>query len=56
MLFRSYEFSDVSLAPQPLNWIDLNEEEQIQQMEKLVEAMEDHDDVQDVYHNWNQEE
>lgn len=53
---KGYEFSDVSLAPQPLNWIDLNEEEQIQQMEKLVEAMEDHDDVQDVYHNWNQEE
>ncbi|HHU07067.1 MAG TPA: YebC/PmpR family DNA-binding transcriptional regulator [Clostridiaceae bacterium] len=50
-----YEFSDVSLAPQPLNWVDLNDEEQIQQMEKLIEAMEDHDDVQDVYHNWNQE-
>jgi YebC/PmpR family DNA-binding regulatory protein len=52
---KNYEFSDVSLAPQPINWIDLNEEEQILQMEKLIEAMEDHDDVQDVYHNWNQD-
>ncbi|HHV42633.1 MAG TPA: YebC/PmpR family DNA-binding transcriptional regulator [Clostridiaceae bacterium] len=52
---KGYEFLDVSLAPEPLNWTDLTDEDQIKQMEKLIEVMEDHDDVQDVFHNWNQE-
>ncbi len=52
---KGYEFTDVSLAPQPLSWVELASEEQKLQMEKLITSMEDHDDVQDVFHNWEEE-
>ena len=29
-------------------------EEDIKNMEKLIDALEDNDDVQNVYHNWEQ--
>ncbi|MGI6089831.1 MAG: YebC/PmpR family DNA-binding transcriptional regulator [Saccharofermentanales bacterium] len=51
---KNYEFLDLSLAPRPSSWVELSDEEQSKQMEKLIEVMEDHDDVQDVFHNWNQ--
>ena len=37
------------------NYIKLNDEEDIKNMEKLIDALEDNDDVQNVYHNWEQE-
>ncbi len=51
---KNYEFLDLSLAPRPSTWVELSDDEQSKQMEKLIEVMEDHDDVQDVFHNWNQ--
>ena len=30
-------------------------EEDIKNMEKLIDALEDNDDVQNVYHNWEQD-
>ena len=32
---------------------ELTEEGQINAMTKLLEMLEDNDDVQDVYHNWD---
>lgn len=34
----------------------LTDARQIELMDKLVENLEDMDDVQNVYHNWEQEE
>ena len=37
------------------NYQKLEDEEQIKLMEKLIDIMEDDDDVQNVWHNWDQE-
>lgn len=36
----------------PSMYVTLENEEQIKQMNTLLEMLEDNDDVQDVYHNW----
>ena len=36
----------------PSMYVTLENEEQIKQMNTLLELLEDNDDVQDVYHNW----
>lgn len=51
-----YEFADQSLAPQPLTLTKLNDEESVKQMEKLIDMLEENDDVTDVWHNWDQDE
>ena len=38
----------------PQNYQKLDNEEHIKQMEKLIDAMEDDDDVQNVWHNWEE--
>ena len=38
----------------PQNYQKLDNEEQAKQMEKLIDAMEDDDDVQNVWHNWEE--
>ena len=55
-LAQSYEMIDQRLGPVPLNWVTLSSEEEIDNMEKLIDRLEDDDDVQDVYHNWGQED
>lgn len=37
----------------PDNYISLEDEEDIKKMNKILTLLEDDDDVQDVYHNWN---
>ncbi|MCH5185214.1 MAG: YebC/PmpR family DNA-binding transcriptional regulator [Oscillospiraceae bacterium] len=43
--------AEVSLIPQTT--VDLTDEKQLSMMTKLLETLEDNDDVQEVYHNWN---
>ena len=38
-----------------MNYQKLENEEHIKLMEKMIEIMEDDDDVQNVWHNWDQE-
>ena len=38
----------------PQNYQKLDNEDQIKMMEKLIDAMEDDDDVQNVWHNWEE--
>ena len=38
----------------PQNYITLTDETDIKNMEKLIDLLEDNDDVQNVYHNWEQ--
>lgn len=46
--------AEVSMVPQTMT--ELTDEKQIQMMSKMLENMEDDDDVQDVYHNWDMPE
>lgn len=49
---KGYEFisADVKLIPQTTT--ELTDEEQLKFMNKLVDMLEDDDDVQNIYHNW----
>lgn len=49
---NGYEFSMAELAFLPQNTSELKDEEDIKNMVKLIEMLEDNDDVQNVYHNW----
>lgn len=51
-----YEFAAVELTYIPQNTVELTDEEDIKNMEKLIDMLEDNDDVQEVYHNWEMDE
>ena len=52
LLEKGYEFvsADVKLVPQTTTV--LSDEAQVKAMEKLIDLLEDDDDVQNVFHNW----
>lgn len=52
---RGYKFEAADLYYIPLNEMSLPTEESKELMEKLIDALEDDDDVQSVYHNWDGE-
>ena len=45
--------AQIEMVPQ--NYQKLESEEHIKLMEKLIDIMEDDDDVQNIWHNWEQE-
>ncbi|HHV25969.1 YebC/PmpR family DNA-binding transcriptional regulator [Anaerosalibacter bizertensis] len=49
---KGYEFVTAETSFIPQNTVELKEEKDIKNMVKLIENLEDNDDVQDVYHNW----
>lgn len=44
--------ANVEMVPQ--NYITLSSEDDLKNMQKLLDALEDNDDVQNVYHNWEE--
>ena len=50
-----YTFVSAQIEMVPQNYQKLETEEQIALMEKLLDIMEDDDDVQNVWHNWDQD-
>ena len=52
---RGYAFVQAAVEMVPQNYVKLTDEEDIKNMEKLLEFLEDNDDVQNVYHNWEQD-
>jgi len=50
---KKYEFADVSLGPVPVTWTEINDPELAEKLEKLIDKMEELDDVQEVFHNWD---
>ena len=50
-----YTFASAQIEMVPQNYQKLESEEQIALMEKLIDIMEDDDDVQNVWHNWDQD-
>ena len=49
-----YTFVSAQIEMVPQNYQKLDSEEQATQMQKLIDAMEDDDDVQNVWHNWEE--
>ena len=52
---KGYTFLEAEVRMVPQNYVTLTNEEDIKNMEKLIEMLEDNDDVQNVYHNWDQD-
>ena len=52
---KNYSFvsADISLVPQ--TYVKLESDEDIKNMEKLLDMLEDNEDVQNTYHNWDQD-
>ena len=52
---KGYVFASASIDMVPQNYIKLTNEDDIKNMTKMIDLMEDNEDVQNVYHNWEQE-
>ncbi len=46
--------ADAEVTMLPQTYVDLTDEEDIKNMNKILELLDEDDDVQDVYHNWNE--
>ena len=53
---EGYHFLSAQIEMVPQNYIKLTDPEDIKNMEKMIEMFEDNDDVQNVWHNWDDEE
>ena len=53
---EGYTFAQAELQMVPQNYITLEKEEDMAQMRKLLDNLEDNDDVQAVWHNWENED
>ncbi|MPM28339.1 Transcriptional regulatory protein PmpR [bioreactor metagenome] len=49
------EFLEADVVMSPTTWTKIEDEELTAKMEKLLELLEEHDDVQNVWHNWDEE-
>lgn len=52
-LEAKYELSSAEITMVPQTMVALTDEDQITKMQKMIDALEDSDDVQDIYHNWD---
>lgn len=53
---KGYTFASAEITMIPQNYTTLTDEKEILLMGKLLEMLEDNDDVQNVYHNWDMPE
>lgn len=53
---KGYEFMEADVEMLPTVMTKLEDAKQIEMMDRLIENLEDMDDVSNVYHNWEQEE
>ena len=51
-----YSFVEAEVEMVPQNYITLENEEDMDKMRKLLDGLEDNDDVQAVWHNWENED
>ena len=54
MTAKGYSFVSAQIEMVPQNYQKLTDPEQISLMEKLLDIMEEDDDVQNVWHNWEE--
>ena len=53
---KGYTFESAEVAYIPQTMTALEDEDAIKNMEKLIEMLEDNDDVQEIWHNWDMPE
>jgi transcriptional/translational regulatory protein YebC/TACO1 len=53
---KGYEFMEADVELLPTVMTKLQDPKQIEMMDRLIESLEDMDDVLNVYHNWEQDE
>ena len=53
---KGYTFAQAEIGLVPQNYIEMNDEEGVKNMTKLLDMFDDNDDVQNVYHNWEEVE
>ncbi len=51
---KGYSFAEAEVSMVPQTYTKLDNEEQIAQFEKLLDMLDDNDDVMEVYHNWEE--
>lgn len=49
---KGYEFASAQIEQVPSTYTTLTDEFHISKMERLIENLEDNDDVQEIWHNW----
>ena len=54
-LGKKYTFVSAQIEQVPNEYKKLESEDDVKMMEKLIDAFEDDDDVQNVWHNWDQD-
>jgi YebC/PmpR family DNA-binding regulatory protein len=52
---KKYKFLSAQLEMVPANYIKLTNPDDVKKMQTMLELMEDNDDVQNVWHNWDEE-
>lgn len=52
---KKYHFLSAQIEMVPQNYISLTNPDDVKNMEKVLEHMEESDDVQNVWHNWEEE-
>ena len=52
---KGYSFVNADIEMVPQNYIVLSSEGDVKNMEKLIDMLEDNGDVQNVWHNWQQD-
>ena len=53
---KGYTFASAEVEAVPATYVTLTNEDDIKNMSKMLEMMEEHDDVQEVWHNWQEPE
>ena len=53
---KRYEFLSAEIEKRPATYVSVTDDESVTKMDKLLEMLEDNDDVQNVWHNWDNEE
>lgn len=51
---KGYEFMEASVRMVPQNYVRIEDEKQLEQIERLLDGLDDNDDVMEVYHNWEE--
>ena len=54
LLKEGYNFAAAEITYIPQTMVSLTDELDINNMEKMIDMLEDNDDVQEVYHNWEE--
>lgn len=49
---KGYTFVEAEVSMIPQSYTSLTDEKQLEQIERLIDGLEDNDDVMEVYHNW----